>query len=319
MAPARSLVRLIRERSSVRSYSGQGLPAAAFTELVAACGSMTCGPLGTPCRLRLVEDVWSLWGARHFLAGAAQKGPHALVDLGRLLEELVLRACGLSLATCWIGLGFPRRAFAAALGLAPEEILPAVVAVGLPSGRQSAYGRAARLATGASRRKPWGELFFDGDFDTPLHEPAGEPGAGELGAGELAGELPGELAGAGARAELADPFALALEMVRLAPSAQNRQPWRVLREGPQREPARRAAPGGRAHPRFHFCRQRPAGLPLFRPDWLRLDIGIAMTHFELTLAEAGVRGRWSAGGPDPALRLPPRTDYVASWIPEDRP
>jgi hypothetical protein len=307
VTPSRPLVQLIRERGSVRSYTGEALPAAAFTELVAACGSLTCGPLGTPCRLRLVEDVWSVWGARHFLAGAALKGPHALADLGRLLEELVLRACGLSLGTCWIGLGFPRRAFAEAMRLTPEEVLPAVVAVGLPSGRQSAYGLAARLATGASRRKPRSELFFDGDFGTPLPEPApAGPGAGGSPA-------------AGARTEPGDPYALALEMVRQAPSAQNRQPWRVVREAPPRERARGATPAGGGQPRFHFYRQRPAGLPLSRPDWLRLDIGIAMAHFELTLAEAGVRGRWSAAGPDPAIRLPPRTDYVASWTPEDRP
>lgn len=290
MAPARSLVRIMRERQSVRAYSGKALPAASFTELVAACGSLTRGPLGTECRIRLVEDVWSVWGARHFLAGAARRGPHALVDLGRLLEELVLRATGLSLGTCWIGLGFPRRAFAQALALAPQEVLPAVIAVGLPSDRKTAYSLAARLATGAARRKPWGELFFDGDFRTPLPEPA--ESAAAIG-----------------------PYTLALEMVRLAPSARNSQPWRIVRGGP--------AEG----PRFHFFRQQPAGLLPPRPDWQLLDIGIAMAHFELALAEAGVRGRWSAeapSGPPTASGLPAggfhrRTEYVASWLQGVRP
>ena len=286
MTAARSLVQIIRGRRSVRAFSGEAIPAAAFTELVAACGSLTRGPLGTECRLRLLEDVWTVWGARHFLAGAARNGPHALADLGRLLQELVLRACGLSLGTCWIGLGFPQQAFAEALALAPEEVLPAVVAVGLPSSRKTAYGLAARLATGASRRKPWGELFFDGNFRTPLPAPS---------------------------AEAANPYALALEMLRLAPSAQNRQPWRVLRDGPEAK----AAPG--QQPRFHFFRQKPAGLLSSRPDWLRLDIGIAMAHFELTLADAGARGRWSAASPAPAVHLPRRTDYVASWLPQERP
>jgi len=281
------LVQVIRDRRSVRSYSGAAIPAAAFTELVAACGSLARGPLGTECRIRLVEDVWSAWGARHFLAGAARRGPHALVDLGRLLEELVLRASGLSLGTCWIGLGFPRKAFAEALALAPGEVLPAVVALGLPSGRKTVYGLAARLATGASRRKPWGELFFDGDFRTPFPAP---PTAGA-----------------------ADPYALALEMVRLAPSARNREPWRVVREGPAAKSA------GGEYPRFHFFME--AGLLSSRPDWLLLDIGIAMAHFELTLAEAGVRGRWSAApaGGLPAASGFQRTEYVATWLPEDRP
>jgi hypothetical protein len=282
MAASRSLAQLIRDRRSVRAYSGQALPAAAFTALEAACGGLTGGPLGTPCRIRLVRDAWRIWGARHFLVGAARGGPHALTDLGRLLEELVLLAAGHSLGTCWIGLGFPQAAFAAAMALAPEEILPAVIAVGEPSGRTTAYGLAARLATGASRRKSWSELFFDGDFRAPLSEPGSPP------VGRAAG-----------------PYALALEMVRLAPSAQNRQPWRVVREGPEQRA------------RYHFFRQQPAGLLSSRPDWLRLDIGIAMAHFELTLAEAGVGGRWSAEGlsGDASLHLPPRTDYVASWLP----
>jgi nitroreductase len=286
MAAARSLAQLIRERRSVRAYSGQAIPAAALTELETACGALTRGPLGTDCRFRLVQDAWTIWGARRFLVGAAHGGPHALTDLGRLLEELVLCATGLSLGTCWIGLGFPQAAFAAAMALAPGEILPAVIAVGVPSGRTTAYGLAARLATGASRRKPWGELFFDGDFRTPLPAAAPPSSAG------------------GSRG---DPFALALEMVRLAPSAQNRQPWRVVREGPEERA------------RYHFFRQQPAGLLSSRPDWLRLDVGIAMAHFELALAEAGVRGRWSADGPLPVLPLPPRTDYVASWLPGERP
>lgn len=294
MSAPRSMVQLIRDRRSVRAYSGQDIPPAAAAELQSACGELSRGPLGTACRLRLVEDAWRIWGARHFLVGAAHGGPHALTDLGRLLEELVLRATGLSLGTCWIGLGFPQAAFAAAMSLTPEEILPAVIAVGLPSGRTTAYGLAARLATGASRRKPWGELFFDGNFRAPLSAAAPPPGAG------------------GSRG---DPFALALEMVRLAPSAQNRQPWRVVRETP--------AGGSVERPRFHFFRQQPAGLLSSRPDWLRLDIGIAMAHFELTLAEAGVRGRWAADGlPGAAtrsLQLPPRTDYVASWLPGERP
>jgi len=286
MAAARSLAQLIRERRSVRAYSGQAIPAAASTELATACGALTRGPLGTECRILLLSNVWTIWGARRFLVGAARGGPHALTDLGRLLEELVLRAAGLSLGTCWIGLGFPQAAFAAAMAMAPGEILPAVIAVGVPSGRKTAYGLAARLATGASRRKSWGELFFDGDFRAPLSAPGG--GATPPGPG-------------------AGPFALALEMVRLAPSAQNRQPWRVVREGPEERA------------RYHFFRQQPAGLLSSRPDWLRLDVGIAMAHFELALAEVGVRGRWSADGPLPVLPLPPRTDYVASWLPEERP
>jgi hypothetical protein len=275
MAVRQRITDLIRQRSSVRSFAPQGVPRRAFDELSEACRSPVRGPLGTECRLHLLEGVWSLWGTRIFLAGAARRGAHCLEDYGRLLEELVLRATGLSLGTCWIGLGFPQAAFASALSLGADELVPAVVAVGVPSGLKTLYHRAARLVTRAVRRKPWDELFFDGDFSTPL---------------------PSQRA--------AHPYQQALEMVRLAPSSQNRQPWRVLRSGAS------------GRPRFHFYGQRPA-VPLgSRTEWLRLDVGIAMAHFELTMMEAGMRGRWAAEARPPAGLLPPRTDYVASWLPE---
>ncbi len=277
MAAKRSITEVIRRRSSVRSFSPQGIPRRLFDELGEACRSRVRGPLGTECRLRLLEDVWSLWGTRVFLAGAVRRGTHCLEDYGRLVEELVLRAAGQSLGTCWIGLGFPQAAFASALSLQAEELVPAVVAVGVPTGLKTLYHRAAKLVTGAVRRKPWDELFFDEDFATPL---------------------PPKRAGSA--------FEQALEMVRLAPSSQNRQPWRVLRTGPADKP------------RYYFFGQRPAVPVTSRADWLRLDVGIAMAHFELTLAEAGMGGRWSAESLPPAGPKPPaRTDYVATWLPAE--
>jgi hypothetical protein len=48
-------------------------------------------------------------------------------------------------------------------------------------------------------------------------------------------------------------------------------------------------------------------------DLQRLDMGIAMSHFELTARELGLSGRWENIPP----RLSPlaeKTEYVWSWI-----
>jgi hypothetical protein len=104
-------------------------------------------------------------------------------------------------------------------------------------------------------------------------------------------------------AEAAGPFATALEMVRWAPSASNRQPWRVVRS--------------RAD--WHFFVHRTPGYPpriarilLGVEDLQRVDMGIAMCHFELALREQGVRDHWVVR--QPAISVPDAlTEYTATW------
>jgi len=78
----------------------------------------------------------------------------------------------------------------------------------------------------------------------------------------------------------AGPYRVPLEMVRLGPSTSNRQPWRVMKHGPL----------------WHFYM---AYSPMLNRaigfDIQRIDMGIAMCHFELTAEELGLSGRWVIG------------------------
>ena len=48
-------------------------------------------------------------------------------------------------------------------------------------------------------------------------------------------------------------------------------------------------------------------------DVQRLDMGIAMCHFELSAMELGLKGKWSVA--EPALEKPDKhTEYTVSWI-----
>jgi hypothetical protein len=93
--------------------------------------------------------------------------------------------------------------------------------------------------------------------------------------------------------------------VRWAPSASNKQPWRIVRN----ENA------------FHFYLSRTKGygkgsllFSLLRiVDLQRVDLGIAMCHFELTARELGFAGRWAVQDPDIA-KPDDRTEYIVSWI-----
>jgi hypothetical protein len=48
-------------------------------------------------------------------------------------------------------------------------------------------------------------------------------------------------------------------------------------------------------------------------DLQLLDAGIALCHFELTAREAGLAGAFAAR-PHGYPALPPRTEYVISWV-----
>ena len=66
---------------------------------------------------------------------------------------------------------------------------------------------------------------------------------------------------------------LPFEMVRLSPSAVNGQPWRVVRCGD----------------RVHFYEKRSKGMASDGWDIQKIDMGIALCHFELGAVEKGLR------------------------------
>lgn len=281
----RALPELIRERYSCRTYLDSPIGEDRRRALAAAVASRQRGPLGAPLRFVLIaateEDRQALRGlgtygfirgASGFVIGVVGRGKRNLEDLGYCLEEIVLFATDLGLGTCWLGGTFTKSRFAQKIGLRREEMLPAVVAVGHIAPRRALVDRMVRRSARADNRLPWEQLFFLERFGRAL-------GPSEAGA-----------------------YALPLEMVRLAPSASNKQPWRIVRD----------ARG------WHFFLQRTPtysrSVRLFMgADLQRVDMGIAMSHFALTAAEVGLAGRWAVAEPEIA---PPdeRTEYVVSWI-----
>ena len=114
-------------------------------------------------------------------------------------------------------------------------------------------------------RLSFSELFFNGDFSTALSE-------------EAAGE-----------------YAYPLEMLRLAPSAVNKQPWRVVL-------ADKAV-------HFYKCGNMSEAMGF---DMQRIDVGIGMCHFHLAAEEIHLKGHFERVLPD--LSAPENVTYIASWI-----
>ena len=204
-------------------------------------------------------------GARSFLVGVLDKNEQDALEFGRLFEKLVLFATDLGLQTCWLGGTFKKSDFEKSLSLKDNEFIPIVSPVGYEKDKLRVFESAMRVVVGADNRKPRGELFFDGDISSPLN---------------------------GSEAE---PYATALEMVRLGPSASNKQPWRVIKD--------------KKGLHFYLCRTKGYGVPSY--DVQLNDIGIAKCHFELTAKELGLHGSWQKleNAPSPA-----GLEYVCSWV-----
>ena len=86
-----------------------------------------------------------------------------------------------------------------------------------------------------------------------------------------------------------------LEMVRLAPSAVNKQPWRIIRLGDT----------------WHFFEKKDKGFEREGAgDMQKIDIGIALCHFVLGLEEKGIKPEISVK--DPGLEIPADAEYIVS-------
>jgi hypothetical protein len=223
-------------------------------------------------------------GAPHYIAFIGDMDePHVQEATGYTGEGIILEATTLGLGTCWLGGTFTRSTFVRRFGgLGRDETMPAVISLGHIG--DDGRGRIREREEGA-RRLPAGELFFAGRYGTPL------------------------------RASSAGYYAAALEAVRMAPSASNKQPWRIVRGGAGDAPR----DGDSAARDWHFLLQRTKGYgkgsPVFRAlriaDLQRVDLGIAMCHFALVARESGLGGRWVVD--DPGLELPAGVEYTATW------
>ena len=278
---------VIRQRYSCRTYAQTQLSAADLAILHTTATNYQIGPFANNVQTKIISTSQEKsvdlkkYGTYGFIKNpmgyiiiAAQDTQEAMVDVGYLIEILILKATDLGIGTCWLGGTFTKSRFAKSIEMAAGEIIPAVISIGYPLDRQALMDRVSRIYAGSDRRLPWLDLFYNGSFDQPL--------------------TPLDV----------DLYQEPLELVRLAPSASNKQPWRIVHfEGD-----------------YHFYLQRtnyyPAPLAskiLKLADLQSIDIGIAMAHFELSAREGGQSGQWKINDPDLPLDKP-KLEYIISWM-----
>jgi hypothetical protein len=283
MTFSKPVTELVKQRFSCRDYLETPIDTETRKRLAGFIAASPAGPFGSPTRFELVAateaDRKALRGLgtygfiknpTGFILGAMGKGAKSLEDFGYTMERIILFATDLDLGTCWLGGSFAKSRFAKKIAARKGERVPAVTSIGHIAKSHSAR----QMFSQNSHRYAWDKLFFDQTFGRPLSQ------------------------------DDAGAYAVLLEAVRMGPSASNKQPWRIVKDGDA----------------WHLYIQRSKG---YGPDSLvfklmniddmqRLDAGIAMCHFELTAGELGLSGAWQVD--EPAIAKPDgMTEYIASW------
>ncbi|MED1603559.1 nitroreductase family protein [Alkalihalophilus marmarensis] len=284
MSFSTSIIDTMRRRQSIRTFDDNDLSAGDINKLTAYLNdeSNLNGPFGAKGRIDLVlvqknvTDKGIKLGTygfikhpKAYLVGSSVNAKYPLIEYAYIFHRMTLFATQLGIGTCWMGGTFTRNSFEKEIQLEEDEFIPCVTPLGYPKEKQRVFDKALRFVVRADNKKPWEKLFYDETFKAPLQR----DNAGSL-------EIP-------------------IEMVRLGPSASNKQPWRlVLSEN--RETC------------HFYIEHTPNYSKTLGYQMQLLDMGIAMCQFELACDELGISGNWVID--EPGLeKLNENIEYVVSW------
>lgn len=265
-----SAIEQIKARRSVRTFDGRGLDENIKETLRSSVDNIS-NPFDIPVEFRFMDAKEKglicpvVSGTDLFVGGKVKNVPNASVAFGYSFEVFILLAQSLGLGTVWLGGTMNRAAFEEAMELEADEMMPCASPIGYIAKKMSIRENMMRKAVKADERLPFEELFYDGFMNAPLTE-------------EKAGKL-----------------AIPLEMVRLAPSAVNKQPWRVVVEDEM----------------VHFYLKRSKGFGKEgKLDMQMIDMGIALCHFELAAKECGLKIEFVSKAPKTIWG---DAEYIASY------
>lgn len=270
------IVETIKKRCSVRTYQDKELEPDVREMLQSYMDNLE-NPFGMQVKKYIIDKKLAsegeklgtygvIKGASTFMGISVPDKDLAHVAAGYEFENLILEATALGLGTVWLAATFNREGFASAMGVPKNELFPAISPVGYPAAKRSLTESLMRTAMRSSSRKEWNTLFYLDNFQTPLHK------------------------------DESGDYAEPLEMLRLAPSDKNTQPWRVLK----------------ASNSYHFFVTYKSGISRGEEIIKRVDAGIALSHFHQTVLELGLKGCFKQTEPE-NIELPQNIYYITSW------
>ncbi len=260
---------LIKKRRSVRTFDGQPI-STEHRNMLQEHIENVINPFGVAVDMRLLDAKKNnlsspvIVGEELYLAAKVKRTEDCEIAFGYAFEEACLYALSLGIGTVMLAASLSRKNFEQAMQVTADEVLPCASPVGYPASKMSIRESLMRKGLKADRRIPFESLYFLDSFETKLTE--GEAGV----------------------------FSDALNMMRLAPSAGNKQPWRVVVDGKT----------------VHFYEYHSMPENRFG-DVQKVDIGIGLCHFDLTMKENGTIGSFvKLQSPTPA---DDKLEYIISY------
>lgn len=241
MNEMKDIEKIIEERRSVRSFN----PAEPLTEkeveALRKAMAEAVSPFGGEVAMQLSQfDIagsfkpstyGTISGSSWYFLMGTDSSEEAQMGLGFRMEQVVLKATEMGLGTCWIAATFKGTSFARKANF-PEGIpLQVVMPVGHSAEKKSFMEKLTRTALRSAKRKPMADLFIVSE-NSQFYQP--------------------------------------LEMMRLAPSSTNSQPWRadVVADTVF----------------FYYEKKSEASI---------LDLGIGLSHFYLAAKAKGIEGNFT--------------------------
>lgn len=266
----------IKKRVSVRTYESKSLSEKDKYNLLNEISKLS-NPFGVKAHIHLIEKdtvangeklgtYGVIKGAKAFLGVSVDKSEYGLVAAGYQFENLILYATHMGLATVWLAATFSREQFETAMDIKKDELFLAISPIGYAAGKKSVTESLMRNTLKSDKRKPWKEIFFRDSFENPLLK------------------------------EEANEYFKPLEMLRLAPSATNAQPWRVVKKQGS----------------YHFFESHKNNTKKEEIMIKKVDLGIALSHFHQTVLEQGLTGYFEKQS-DLKIDVPENMDYIISW------
>jgi nitroreductase len=270
-------IEAINIRSSIRNYSKEKLDSNLIEKINELLSTPKIGPFDNKPRFVLIEKPKAreqekvrlgtygfIDNAAYFIGGCIEKSAFSEVDYGYSLQRIIIELTRLGLGTCWLGGSFRRKDYRKLLNTQKNEIIPCITPVGYKSTKKSRRERLGLVFSDGSLRKDFNTFFFENNFETPIiFNPE-------------------------------DNYHKALEAVRKAPSAMNKQPWRVLK----------------IEDKYHFYLKRDSIVGTTKAsDLQKVDMGIALANFKLALEELNVQGKWHIADPNIG-----NLEYIITWI-----
>lgn len=236
----------IVQRSSIRTFDGRSLSAEDEKKIKHYLSDLNnlIGPKGTRIQVhyltpsadsfKAVGTYGVIKNAPAYLALTCEKSEEQMIDCGYVGELLVLFLASIGIGSCWLGGTFKRQQLSLNTPLNDTEFIPILIPIGYENTKKSFTDKAIRRIAKSHSREPFETLFFENEFGNPIHH---------------------------------SDYSEAFEMVRLAPSASNKQPWRIIETNDTID--------------FYLNRTPNYGGERLGYDIQMIDIGIALSHFML--------------------------------------